>query len=272
MVAGDLVVLPYQYEFNGLLMGSGTPYTVTGLEGLWALPEIRTADIERNDGHGDVPGEDLMGPRIMEAEITVTADTQTLMETHMLNIARAMRVRQDDIPLVWLRPGQAKKQVNCRPRRRSFPSKYEMARGIAEGMVQLYCPDPLIYANLEKTLQITLPAATASGSAVWANNGDFETWPKFTLQGAGSNPRFANQQAANRQVRIDLVMASGDTLVVDTHPLRRTVALNGVDRYDLVRIDNQWWELLEGNNTITFSRTATTGSQTLTVAARDTWA
>jgi hypothetical protein len=271
MAAGDLIVANYQYEYNGLLMGANTPYTVTGLEGLWDQPETRTFDLERNDGHGDLPGEDLLASRKMVAEITATADTQVITETQLLAIATAFAVRQDDIPFVWQRPGQVKKCVFCRPRRRSFKSDYEMARGVADGVVELYSPDPTIYSLILKTQQIVLAAGNNSGSTALTNAGFHESWPKFTLTGAGSNPRFANQQDSNRQVKIDLTMAGGDTLVVDTHPARRTVFLNGVDRYDLVRADNQWWRLLAGANTVTFSRTATTGVQTLTVDWRDAW-
>lgn len=271
MAAGDLITRNYQYEFNGILMGSNTAYTVEGLEGLWAMPELRTADIERNDAHGDIPGEDLMGPRTLEADIKVTADTQIAMETAMMAVAKAMRPRTDEAEFVWQRPGQVKKFVKCRPRKRSFPSNFEMARGLATGSVVLYAPDPVIYSLAERTSNINLAAGVASGSTTWTSQGDFETWPRFTLTGAGSNPRFSNNQESGRQVRIDVVMAAGDTLVVDTHPDRRTVTLNGVDRYDLVRTDNQWWRLFAATNTITFSRTDTTGSQSLAIAGRDGW-
>lgn len=271
MAAGDLVVADYQYEYNSLLMGSGTPYTVTGLEGLWDLPAVRVFDLDRIDYHGAIPGEDLLSARSLVAEITATSSTQATMESQMLAMAQAFMVRSDDIPLVWQRPGQVKKMINCRPRRRSFKSDYEMAKGLADGVVELYAADPTIYSLAQKTQNIVLNAGTASGNGAFSNAGFFDSWPKFTLVGAGSNPRFANAQDSNRQVRIDITMAGGDTLVVDTHPLRRTVTLNGVDRYDLVRSDNQWWKLAAGSNTITFSRTATTGTQTLTVAWYDAW-
>jgi phage-related protein len=272
VAVGDLVVANYQYEYNGLLMGSLTSYVVEGIEGLWDLPDIRTADQERLDWHGDNPGEDLIAPRRKVITIKAYADTQTQMETNLALLAKTFRQRNNQLPFVWQRPGQAKKFVNARPRRRQFPTSYEMAHGLAAGSVELYCPDPTIYALANSTATVVLASGAAGASTTTATNGgDFEVWPTLTITGAGTNPRISNQQDSNRQVRIDVSMGAGDTLVINTHPNARTATLNGVDRYDLVRNDNQWWMLQSGANTIGFSRTGTAGSQTLTVVWNDGW-
>lgn len=282
MAAGDLITRDYQYEFNGLLMGSGTPLVVESIEGLWSMPELRTADIERNDYHGDIPGEDLLGPRSIEIELHATADSQIEMEAALLNAARTFQPRLQEVHFVWKRPGQVRKFVNCRPRKRQFPTSYEMAHGLSKGSLLLHASDPVIYALAEKNASIFLSGPTTNadgttnpgatiGSTTWTNDGDWETWPRLILEGAGDNPRIGNGEDGNRQIRIDVIMGTNDRLVMDAHPQRRTVTLNGVDRYDLVRTDNQWWRLLEGTNTITFSRGAATGSQTLTIAGRDAW-
>lgn len=272
MAAGDLVVANYQYEYNGLLMGANTPYLIEGLEGLWDMPDIRTSDMERIDSHGDVGGEDFMASRKLIATIKAYADTQTVMETNLATMAKAFQPRSGELQLVWQRPGQVKKYINARPRRRSFPTSYEMAHGLSAGTVELYAPDPTIYALAGKTASVVLAAGDPGASTVVATNaGDWEVWPVLTVTGAGTNPRIANNTDSGKTVRIDVSMGAGDTLVINTHPSSRTVTLNGTDRYDLVRSDNQWWRLLAGANTISFSRTGTAGAQTLTVAWNDGW-
>lgn len=271
MPAGDLLTANYQYEFNGILMGSGTNWIVESIDGLFEMPALVSGDVDRSDTHGEIPGEDWMRGRTILMELKGTFDTGTLMDAAMRDMAKAMRPRTAEAQFMIRRPGAVDKYINCRPKRRVFQSNYTLARGIAAGTVELRATDPLIYDKTAKTVAIAIAAGSTSNSGTATNAGDFETWPKLTIAGAGTNPRISNSTNGNRQVKVDLVMGSGDTLVIDTHPSRRTVLLNGVDRYDVVRTDNQWWEILEDANTITFSRTGTTGTQTLTVEWRDAW-
>jgi phage-related protein len=68
---------------------------------------------------------------------------------------------------------------------------------------------------------------------------------------------------------MDVILGSTDLLVVDTKA--KTVFINGTDRYDIVRSDNQWWALLPGSNSLLYTRSSTSGNSTATVKFRDAY-
>jgi hypothetical protein len=270
MAAGDLVVANYQYEFNSLLIGSQTDYIVTAIEGLLSLPDVRSHDLDRQDRHGAIGGRDLLSGRKVIFDLSVIANSQGTIESNLRQLSRAFRPSSVDIPLVWQRPaGGPKRRLNCRPRRREFTAGYDVAHMLAEGAVELFAADPRIYSNDVSTQDFIIPNSGNSVTANLHSYGDFPTPPTLTITGPVTNPRISNVADNNRQIRLDVVMTAGQTLVVDVGA--RTVTLDGADRYDLVRGDNQWWEIQDGDNSITYNRTDTGAGSTLTMTWRDAW-
>jgi hypothetical protein len=50
-----------------------------------------------------------------------------------------------------------------------------------------------------------------------------------------------------------------------------TITLNGVNRFDLMPADSQWWKLQPGVNVIQYQRTDSGASSTMTLRHRDVW-
>lgn len=289
MAAGDLITRATQYEFGGLLLGSGTPYIVESMEGLDSMPELRSDDEDRQDDHGAIPGIDLLPGRTIEATLNVNDVSHAAIMARYRDMARVMSPSRVEIPLVFRRPGEDRKQVFARPRRRNFPSNYDVAHGLAIGSLQWFAPDPRIYSLIERSAQVVLAGDVAnadgtvtpgarSGSVVVNNAGDFRTFPRFRIEGDGTNPRIAvsNQTPApdgtsynGRTFAIDYDMAAADRFDIDSK--RKTIALNGANSYRFRRTDSRWWELMPGTQTVTFSRSDTTGTQTYTVYWYDAW-
>lgn len=275
-MAGELVVKDYQIEYRGLLIGSGTSYIIESLDGLTSVPESRSNDQDRQDGHGAHPGLDLLSGRRMMLELVITgapgADTEGKRRaaTNVFQVSKNSGIVEH--PLHTQRPGRGKVFVNCRARRSAFVSTYEAAHGVWRGVIELFASDPRVYSNTETSTQIDI--AQGSSSATQQNvvmNGDFldGVQPVIELQGPTNNPRIQNINDNNRSLRLDVVMGAGQVMLIDMH--KKTVTIDGIDRYDIVRNDNQWWSLLPGNNNILFTRTGTTGLSRLFIRKRDAY-
>jgi phage-related protein len=274
MAVGDLVVGEgSQYEFNGVLFGtlSDPQIVVDKCEGLDSMPDLRTDDIERNDTHGDYSGVDLLASRVIDMDVNIATSTHVASLNALRLLGAAMRPRRDTVlqQLVFQRPGEPKRFVYAKPRRKEFPSNYDLAQGLGKGALQWYAPDPRIYRFTETVTDITIPAGATSATGTVTNGGDFETWPVVEILGQGTNPRVTHNGQA-RANRFDLTMANAnDLLTLDS--ARRTAVFNGGDGYQYRRGDNQWFDLLPGANSITVTRTGTTGTLRFRFRHRDAW-
>lgn len=278
MAAGDLITGATQYEYGGVLMGTGTLYVVESMEGLDDMPELRTDDTDRQDDHGAVPGLDLLPARTILGSIAIDEASHANIMAKYRTLAVAMAPSKILTPFVYQRPGEVKKQCFVRPRRRSLPSTYDVAHGLSRGALQWLAPDPRIYALVEKSQVITIGAGATSASASITNAGGFRTAPRFTVAGTGTNPRIAvSLQTADpdgtnfngKTTAVDFAMGAGDTFAISAR--LKTITLNGAQGYQYKRTDSAWFELMPGSQTITVSRTGTTGTQTYTVFWYDAW-
>lgn len=100
------------------------------------------------------------------------------------------------------------------------------------------------------------------GVLALSNPGTAPTWPVFTVTGPLTNPTFTNPATGDTIAYTGLVDV-GQTLVIDTSPFSRSVALNGVDRFGFLA-SAQWIEIPPaGQVTVQFSGTGA-GSVTAT--------
>ncbi|MEV6648056.1 hypothetical protein [Amycolatopsis sp. NPDC051371] len=87
-----------------------------------------------------------------------------------------------------------------------------------------------------------------------ANLGTAPSWPVFTVAGPLTNPAFTNP-ATGDLIAYTGTVDTGQTLVIDTSPFTRSVALNGVDRFGFLA-SAQWIEIPPGGQvTVQFSGT-----------------
>jgi hypothetical protein len=270
MAVGDLIVAPYQYEFRGLLIGSGTPYLTEQVSGLLSTPGVKSQDFDRLDGHGEHASPMLLAPRIIEAEGRILGLPGVDAETLRLALADAFLPVQDLHPFVWQRPGSVKKFCNVRVNKQDVPSEYATARGHGRFTVQLKAVDPRVFGLDLKTSTVPITGTGISATnANVVNNGNWPDTPVFEIPGPAVNPRIKHN-GQDRTIRIDMTIPNGQTLVVDV--FKRTVMIGNTDHYDKVRNDNQWWVLEPGANNITYTRNSGSASgSTLSIRHRDVW-
>lgn len=265
----------FQYEFKGLLIGAGTPFVVEEVEGLLGPPDANTNDTDKAYHHGGNMGRHTLQPRRIQLSIGVRDVSDIEDRIDELVEAFTPSSARIEYPFTFQRPGKGVRVSFCRVTRGPrFISNWALARGFAQGiMIQMIATDPRIYNNTALNEVITL-SSVASNSASLDNSAS--TWeeadtfqgspPTITIIGPAVDPRIANLAAGNRSIKTNVTLTAGQELVIDV--ARRLVTLDDVVDYSVIPDDNQWWELMKGSNSITYSRTGTTGTSTATIAWR----
>lgn len=274
---GDLIVVPYQYEFRGFLFGSQTSWRTESVTHL-NLPQVRTeGDSDLPGEHGTMPGEATYGSQIIDIEMFFLGLAGEDIEEKAGRLRRAFqlpKIRRSRIldQFVWQRPGEPKKFMWARCHKREIPSDYDLAVGLGHCQVQLMAYDPLTYSLNLETTSLSLAGGVNGGQVDINNQGDCEegATPVIRITGPWNNPRIQNTADDGRTIRIDVVLGAADELEIDVS--RFTVKKNGANTFASVRNDNQWWRVVPGVNTIVASRDAGAGATgTMEIDWRHTW-
>lgn len=271
MSAGDLITRDGQYELNGLLLNDkitdNDTLRVVHTIGLFDLPEMKISDSELQDDHGGSVGRDLLTMRRITMDLAIMATTKSNLYTKIREVAAAFQPQETLVSFVFQRAGIGKMWLPVRPRRLGgFDTSSRLDHGYAEGSVMLLAPDPRKLAFVQSSQAIVIASGGTTNTGTVNMGGNFRGGAKPILEIAGptTNPRINNAADGNRGIRIDMVIAAGQTLIVNAND--RSVTMAGVDMSGNVRSDNQWWNLMPGDNLITFTRSNTpANTSTLTV-------
>lgn len=273
MAEGDLIVKNHQYEYRGLLFGSSTLFMVLEVNGLLSTPGVKSEDHFRSDFHGEFNAPLLLSSRFIEVRMrtlhgpTSQADADAVQQL----LSDTFLPTNSEHLFAFSRPASGTRYCKCRVHDRVIPSVYELAKGVSEVNIMLKATDPLIYSLTQLSESIT-----ASGTVV--HMGNYPMYPIIELDGPFENPRILHVEQ-DRMVGFGapfntLVGSSGQTLVIDSYD--KTAELDGVDVYDKIIIDNQWWMLEPGTNTIQNYDSTGAGSTlspggVMRIKHRDTW-
>jgi hypothetical protein len=169
-------------RWGDLQFGPGSPYTVTALEGLDDLPEVRGEDVERPGQHGDYSGPDYTGPRTIPIKLGLRAESPDGLRALSLALRNATQPQHQPAPLQFIDQDIL---VYAKVRRRSIPYDAEYLWRLGDAALEFYCADPYLYSLEEKTASTTAyspaagrtyPRAYGATTAVTLNaNPDFET-------------------------------------------------------------------------------------------------
>ncbi len=288
MAAGDLITGDYEIEFRGLLTGGDTGAALVQIEGLVDLPSVRSADQILLRRHGAHPGDDFVDARSIVLTYELHADSSAGFAELVQDMQTAFAPGGAEIPLVFQIPGLAggeKAQVWARCKRRQLPVALDWFYRIPTATFELVATDPLIYSASESTETTSLPSAgggvtfpmvapitfgtVSTGGSIFAENaGSFDADVTLRIDGPVTNPRVENL-AADRTIAVNLTLATGEYLVIDTKA--RTVLLNGTaSRYSSLDSSSRWWSLAPGTSEIRF-RASTPTVATLAAAWRSAW-
>ena len=269
MAPGDLITRDGQIEFNGLLMGAGTPYGNLKLQG-WHDMSLTLGNKPRNNRHGSYPGKARQPERAITWDFKMWPDRPGFVAAHDA-LERATEIPQGatELPLV-IRTRGTPWMVHAKCDTRLLPADRLFYAGVPEGTLRWIASDPRRMELTERTATIAAATAAVGGlpyplvypldygtpgapsSAVCTNFGTVETHPVLTFVGPINQPRVLNS-TLGRQLEFGIDLLLGQTLTIDT--AANTVLLNGVTDRLYTRTDRSvpaelFW-FARGDNVLT---------------------
>lgn len=186
-------LLAFQYMYNGLKLGAGTPYGVLQVEGL-DLAAIRNGDVDWPRDHGQAMGLDLYGGRDLIFDIWMKTDGTSLQHAQMALAKATVVLPDEELPLWFQLPNLPLLCIMCRPRLRPLKvdSDYAAAN-IGKPELHLHATDPRIYtAGVRTEIKPNHPAT----SKVLVNTGNTEMRPILVFTGPLARPTAKNKSIA----------------------------------------------------------------------------
>ena len=278
---------PYVFAFNGWLFGGvdGGGVQVLSVDGLEDLPSLRTQDEGRGYQDGSFTGRDFLNGRTVTMVLQVmgsgygTAATSFQTYVQQMKANLLSQTQGTGVLQIYL-PSRGVQRLNARVRRRSLRIDPSYTYGRAEAVVEFFCPDPRIYNDTQSTSTLNPTggnlraynrtynlsyglAGTATQTVTLTNQGNYETWPVFTISGACTNPVITNLTTGQSLFFPAVTLGASDTLTVNTD--LRTVLFNGGAARNLLGNQSQWFSLPATTpTTITYSVASGSGSCTIT--------
>lgn len=272
--AGDLITADDQIEWRGLLLGAGTPFRWTGLEGWLDSPDTRGSDSDRTDRHGSLPGSLLAQSRTITYSWQMKGVSLGDFPAQVARLRRATTIARngDEEPLVIRRHGVTH-MVMARCTNRAIPDDAQYWRGIPRGAIRWRASNPelLQLPRLDVSIGLAAPAVSGlafplafpldfgagrpdGGEFTITNEGDSEAWPVWRITGPITGPAITNPDTGDT-LAFDPAWAlpAGQTLEIDTDA--RTVLITdslgnstSVSRSDRLFV-RQWFPLPPGQPT-----------------------
>ncbi|MGY0067725.1 phage distal tail protein [Streptomyces sp. QTS137] len=157
-------------QWGDLTFGPGSPYTVTAVEGLDDLPDIRAEDMDRPGQHGDYTGPDYTGARVVQLKLGVRGETPDDLRALSLALRGATQPQRQPQPLQFLDQDTL---VWAKVRKRSIPYDAEHLWRLGDAALEFYCADPYLYGLTEESAWTTAysPSAGRTYPLVYAGAG-----------------------------------------------------------------------------------------------------
>lgn len=253
----------YSFEFGGFLIGNGTPYTITNIEGLGGTSPLRIQDDNRGYLDGSYTGRDFYDERTVYIDVTVLGSGSTTAQANYKLLQNAFapqalgyypdptglsNVNNELKAFYFKLNGNTGEMIMYgRSRGLQTPIDADFTYGYIKTRIMLSFPDPRYYtydtvAHSGTSFDVTndgwaISCPTISISSVAATSGE------ITDGTIGSpNDGFTHMYFANLNV--------GDFLDIDL--LSRIVYLNFIPSRNILTAATTGWLQMEPNSTATW--------------------
>lgn len=305
LTGGNLITQERQYQFtnelgDAVLLGKGTYYRVLKVTGLLDWPDrIGSSDIYGDRHGGFQQGGDYMGIRRMTLELAVRPEVHgdiaaATTEAYLADLTRVFaRGLGDGVFAVRRQRRRADnigytKRIYCHAKRTEFPATWDVATGLARGLVELEATDPLVYDNDLTTYSVGLVQATggrtydrvyplvysggsgSGGLVTVVHSGDMDVHPIIRIYGPADTP-IVRHVGQGKFLKFNVVVPDDAYLEVDM--FSHSVLLNGTANYrGYLDPLSEWFVMEPGSNDILFSANVYDASAALEIDFRSAWA
>lgn len=260
-MAGALITSDFQIQLGpdtgGLLLGAGTPYDVTELDGWDDSPPYSLTDVDRPNQAGAWAGPMYAQERTLTLALQVSGTVNGLgapsIAQYAANVAALRAITNPgsdstaEVPFVVQLAG-TKLMTSVRCQQRAMPTAQGyMSPGLDKVTLQLVATDPRRYSTTVQsascglastsgglTYPITYPitwGTVTNGTLTINNTGDTPTPPTLVITGPGTTPAIVRQDTG-AVLQFDVTLSATDVLTVNT--LDGTVTLNGGNLYGVL--------------------------------------
>jgi len=257
-----MTVSTYQFAFNGLTFGAGTPYIVENVDGLGGTSPLRIQDDNRGYIDGSYSGRDFYDGRTVTFDILITGDSTHNAQYYYKTLQSAFApqplgyyvdptgttpaANQLQLFQFQLTSDTGPKRMYGRGRGVTLSITPEFGFGYIMCRAEFFFPDPRYYDET---------ATTSSGSV--SNTGWATSCPVITIASPSSSGNitdgtttmyFANVSSGTGALTIDL--------------LQRVIYLGGTPFRNLMTPASTGWLAIAPNSSATW--TSTVGSMSIT--------
>ncbi|MFD0883562.1 hypothetical protein ACFQ08_03175 [Streptosporangium algeriense] len=190
ILPGANITAAGQIEWNGFVLGSGTPYRWRSLTGWKSLPTITPGNVERSTGHGSYPGRPSGQERIITYATRIKAPRAEFEQVIQdLEDVTGLPDTEEEFPLV-IRELETPYLVYAQIRNRDpGPIDPTYRLGIASnGVVQWVASDPRRYGLTRRGVTIPRDIPTEL-----LNAGNTGSHPLIRIPGPAETPLLTNQ-------------------------------------------------------------------------------
>lgn len=219
---GDQIAAPGQIEWNGFVLGSGTPYRMQRLDGwITDMPTLDSTNVAQPNRHGSYSGRKYSQERTVTLSGLIRTRRED-MEQVVQALIRETPVLQDDTELpLAIRLHEVVYVGYGSVIRRSIPVDKNYRIGQAQLTMQWVLSDPLLLSR-----ELNSAVIADGASQILTNLGNAETYPTIRIPGPVVNPAIEIENSGiERLLEFNLTVPSGQTLIID--PYYGTVTLAG---------------------------------------------
>lgn len=233
---------------NGLALGVGTPYRITGITGWHDMSQSplggagALSSRQTSLGSWDIPYE--MPVREITLQLTIEAASGVLFEAAVAGLKAVTQPGMGTVPLT-LAPGSAAESLTATGTviSRMIPTTLDYLAGYTVAQLSIECTDPRLFSS-PLTNSTALPSSTGgltwpvtwpvqwnsvpvSGSIVLNNTGDAPGALTLSVVGPCIGPIITQLETGAILSLPSLTVNAGDTLVINCDPRAQSILLNG---------------------------------------------
>jgi hypothetical protein len=238
----------WQGQIGSTLFGRGTDYPgIGGTLGLIGTPPVAAHDLQFSLRDGAAGGFDRYTSRAVKIPLVIAQADDVTFATKLATLKGAWTPSDTEVQLT-VRLGGPQRVYFGRPRGLDDSAlTYKPAMGDGKLFGQFVCLDPYAYGAASSIAeQTTSPFGLANAGDVRSQR------VTLTVFGNGGTPHIVNTSDPDLgDLTFGSVLAASSTAVFDL--MAQTVTVAGAAADHRVLISSLWFDLLPGNNVITFT-------------------